>query len=88
MFPTWLHAISIAALLLGAACSLLLSAQVIRHPQHMTVMNVVWPISALFGTVVVVWAYFSYGRLATMEAHHDAKERARSRRTRRGCPSR
>ena len=46
MFPTWLHAISIAALLLGAACSLLLSAQVIRHPQHMTVMNVVWPISA------------------------------------------
>lgn len=75
MFPTWLHALSIAALLLGAACSLLLSVQVVRHPQHMTVMNVVWPVSALFGTLAVVWAYFRYGRLATMDAHHHAKER-------------
>ena len=41
----------------------------------MTVMNVVAPISALFGTVIVVWAYFRYGRLATMEPHHHAEER-------------
>ncbi|MHB2211474.1 DUF4396 domain-containing protein [Methylobacterium sp. CM6257] len=75
MFPTWLHALAVLALLLGAACSALLSVHVIRHPQHMTVMNVVWPVSALFGTVVVVWAYFRYGRLATMEAHHYAKAR-------------
>lgn len=75
MFPTWLHALSISALLLGAACSLLLSVQVIRHPQHMTIMNVVWPVSALFGTLAVVLAYYRYGRLATMEAHHHAKER-------------
>jgi len=75
MFPSWLHGLSILALLLGAACALLLSVKVIRHPQHMTVMNVVWPVSALFGTVVVVWAYFRYGRLGTMEAHHRAMER-------------
>ncbi|MFJ7441187.1 DUF4396 domain-containing protein [Methylorubrum thiocyanatum] len=73
--PGWLHAVSIAALLLGAACALLLSVEVVQHPQHMTVMNVVWPVSALFGSVAVVWAYFRYGRLATMEAHHRAKER-------------
>ncbi len=75
MFPTWLRALAVASLVLGAACALLLSVQVIRHPQHMTVMNVVWPVSALVGTVVVVSAYFRYGRLATMEAHHHAKER-------------
>ena len=75
MFPTWFHTLAIAALLLGAASSLLLSVQVIRHPQHMTVMNIVWPVCALFGTLAVVWAYFRYGRLATMEAHHHAKER-------------
>ena len=75
MFPTWLNTLAILSLLLGAACSALLSVQVIRHPQHMTVMNVVWPVSALFGTLVVVWAYDRYGRLATMEAHHRAKER-------------
>ncbi|RYY09884.1 MAG: DUF4396 domain-containing protein, partial [Alphaproteobacteria bacterium] len=38
MFPSWLHTLSILALLLGAACALLLSVQVVRHPQHMTVM--------------------------------------------------
>jgi hypothetical protein len=75
MFPTWLHAISVATLLLGAGCSVLLSVQVVRYPQHMTVMNVVWPISALFGTIIVVWACFRYGRLATMVVHHRAKER-------------
>ena len=75
MFPEWFHVLSICALLLGAACSLLLSVQVIRHPQHMTVMNVVWPVCALFGTFAVVWAYFRYGRLATMEAHHHAMDR-------------
>ncbi|ACB24530.1 MULTISPECIES: DUF4396 domain-containing protein [Methylobacterium] len=73
--PGWLHALAVASLLLGAACSLLLSVQVIRHPQHMAVMNVVWPVCALFGTLAVVWAYYRYGRLATMEAHHHAMER-------------
>ncbi|KMO31230.1 membrane protein [Methylobacterium variabile] len=75
MFPAWLDTLSIAALLLGAVCSLIISVDVVRHPQHMTVMNVVWPVTALFGTVSVVWAYFRYGRLATMEAHHRAKQR-------------
>ncbi|MEE7462223.1 hypothetical protein MFUR16E_13470 [Methylobacterium fujisawaense] len=73
--PGWLHALAVASLLLGAACSLLLSVQVIRHPQHMAVMNVVWPVCALFGTLAVVWSYFRYGRLATMEAHHHAMQR-------------
>ena len=72
--PGWLHALSVASLLLGGTCSLLLSVQVIRHPQYMAVMNVVWPICALFGTIAVVWASLRYGRLATMEAHHHAKE--------------
>jgi hypothetical protein len=36
--------------------------------------SIVWPVSALFGTVLIVWAYFRYGRLATMEAHHHAKQ--------------
>lgn len=77
MAPGWLHALSIASLILGAACALLLSVQVIRQPQHMAVMNVVWPVSALFGSVAVVWAYFRYGRLATMRAHHHAAEEGR-----------
>lgn len=72
--PPWLHVLSVAALLLGAICSLIVSIDVIRRPQNMAVMNIVWPVTALFGTVAVVWAYFRYGWLATMAAHHRAKE--------------
>ncbi len=70
MFPAWLDALSLAALLVGAVCALIVSIDVIRRPQHMTVMNVVWPVTALFGTVAVVWAYFRYGRMASRAAHH------------------
>lgn len=72
--PGWLNALSIASHMLGAACSFLLSVQVIRHPQHRAVMNFVWPVCALFGTLAVVWAYYRYGRLATVEAYHHAME--------------
>ncbi len=75
MIPSWLHDLSIAYLLLGAACAVAIGADVARHPQHMWIMNLVWPTTALFGTVWVAWQYFAYGRLATHEATHAAKQR-------------
>lgn len=74
MFPAWFHILSIAMLCIGGASALIVAWDVSRHPQHMGVMNIVWPVTALFGTVFVVWAYFRYGRLATMEAMKSAKE--------------
>lgn len=56
MFPDGLHGLAIAALLLGAGCAFVVSIDVVRHPQHMGIMNVAWPVTALFGTVAVVWA--------------------------------
>ena len=38
-------------------------------------MNVVWPVTALFGTVWILWQYLSYGRLATHEKVHAAMQR-------------
>ena len=64
MFPAWLHALSIAALVLGAGCALLVAVDVARRPQKMAVMNVVWPVTALFGTVLLVWFYRRFGREA------------------------
>jgi len=58
MFSGWLHWLSIAALLLGGACELVVAVDVTRHPQKMAVMNVVWPVTALFGTVLTMWGYF------------------------------
>lgn len=41
-----------------------------RHPQHMWIMNVVWPVTALFGTVWIGWQHFTYGR--PCDARQDA----------------
>ena len=30
----------------------------------MWIMNIVWPVTALFGTLWILWQYFTYGRLA------------------------
>ncbi len=64
MIPAWLHSLSISFLLLGLACAVVIAADLVRHKQHMWIMNVVWPVTALFGTVWIVWQYFTYGRLA------------------------
>jgi hypothetical protein len=63
--PGWLHILSIAALLLSLACAVVIALDELRQPQHMWIMNVVWPVTALFGTVITLWGYFRYGRLAT-----------------------
>lgn len=62
LFPTWLDTLCRAALVLGALCSLTILIDVLRRPQHMAIMNFVWPICALFGFVFITWLYFLYGR--------------------------
>lgn len=77
MFPQWLHLLSIAALLLGAACAAIIAIDVFRHPQKMAVMNVVWPVTALFGTVLTLWGYFRWGRASSAEAVQQDKAQGR-----------
>jgi hypothetical protein len=64
MIPPWLHELSIASLLLGVICALLIAINITRHHQHMFIMNIVWPVTALFGGLFALWAYSRYGRLA------------------------
>jgi hypothetical protein len=71
MIPFWLHALSVASLLLASICAAVIAADVARHPQHMSIMNVVWPIAALFGSVFALAAYFKYGRKA---GHHQVRK--------------
>jgi uncharacterized protein DUF4396 len=72
MVPGWLHALSIAFLAFGGACAAVIAVDLVRHPQHMWIMNVVWPVTALFGTGWVLWQYFAYGRLAEDQLAHAA----------------
>jgi len=61
-FPDWLHTLSAISLLIAAACALWIAIDVVRHPQKMAVMNYVWPLAALFGSVVWLWLYYAFGR--------------------------
>ncbi|MEX2575562.1 MAG: DUF4396 domain-containing protein [Halofilum sp. (in: g-proteobacteria)] len=75
MTPAWLQWLSIASLILGAACAVWIAFDEWRRPQHMRIMNVVWPVTALFASVLAVWGYLRYGRLATHERAMPAMER-------------
>ena len=75
MIPHWLHVLSLAALGLGFASALVIAIDVTRHHQHMFIMNIVWPVTGLFGGAFALWGYFNYGRLATHERAQAAMRR-------------
>ena len=62
VFPHWLDVLCSLSLLLGFVCAIVLLVDVLRHPPRMSIMGLVWPISALFGTVFVLWLYIHHGR--------------------------
>lgn len=75
MVSAWLHYLSIAYLSLGWVCAAIIAVDLLRHPQHMWIMNLVWPTTALFGTAWILWQYFNYGRHASHQNSHAAKKR-------------
>jgi hypothetical protein len=55
---------AIALLSLGIAffCAIVIAVDELRHPQKMWIMNVVWPITALYFSVFALWGYFRLGK--------------------------
>ncbi|HTV80486.1 MAG TPA: DUF4396 domain-containing protein [Steroidobacteraceae bacterium] len=60
--PPWLHDLSLAMLALAGLCSAVLAVHLLKHPQRMWIMNLVWPLCALFGSLWILWQYFRHGR--------------------------
>ena len=79
MIPCWLHDLSIVYLLAGILSSLIIALDLVRRPQHMWIMNVVWPVTALFGTVGVIWQYFRFGQLSSKDRVEAALQRGEKR---------
>ncbi|MBT0670596.1 DUF4396 domain-containing protein [Novosphingobium profundi] len=77
-FPLWLHALSIASLVLAVLCAGWIARDVRRRPPHMAIMALVWPLCALFGSVLWVWLYRRFGRATpdghSHEVHHDESD--------------
>ncbi len=55
---------------LAFASAALIIFDEIKHPQQMWVMNIVWPVTALYFSVIAVWFYFRAGRRMTRESMH------------------
>jgi Domain of unknown function (DUF4396) len=72
MIPGWINVLAIASLLAGLACAAWIAFDEMQHPQHIWIMNLVWPITALYGGVLALWFYYAYGREA---AHHRAAKK-------------
>lgn len=75
MIPNWLHWLSILSLIAGFVCAAMIAWDEYRDPQHMWIMNVVWPMVALFGSFVALWAYYTYGKLAAHSVMMPAMEK-------------
>ncbi|KVC20395.1 hypothetical protein WI69_08965 [Burkholderia diffusa] len=71
-FPLWLHALSIAWIVLGITCAAVIAADEVKHPQAAWIMNLVWPLTTLFGTVLWVAAYYSWGRNVSKDERRNA----------------
>jgi hypothetical protein len=73
MVPMWLHILAILSLATGFASAGAIAWDLTRRPQHMWIMNVVWPVTALYATLLAAWGYWRYGR-AGAHAHMMAKQ--------------
>ncbi|HEU4375397.1 MAG TPA: DUF4396 domain-containing protein [Telluria sp.] len=86
MIPAWLHLLSLLFLVLGFGCAAWVAFDILRHPQHMGIMNLVWPVITLSGTVFTLWLYLRYGRLATKAKATQAKQRDQPMPAKSGTP--
>lgn len=61
-FPVWLHTLAIISLSIGAVCAVTIALDEFRRPQKMWIMYLVWPLIALFGSVLWTAGYYIWGR--------------------------
>ena len=61
-FPDGLHGVATASVALAVVCAVVIALDELRFPQKMWIMNLVWPLTALFGSVLWLAAYYAWGR--------------------------
>lgn len=77
MFSGWLNVLAIISLSLGAASASIIAFDILSlgRRQSMRVMDLVWPVTALWSGPLGLAAYFWWGRAGTKQAMMTAKER-------------
>lgn len=64
----WITAVSIFSLTIAGVGFLAISTDLLRRPQKMWIMNLVWPLTALYAGQLAVLLYFKIGRLSSQRA--------------------
>ncbi|MGI9086500.1 MAG: DUF4396 domain-containing protein [Chthoniobacterales bacterium] len=71
-----LPVIASICLIIGGLSALIIAIDLLAsHKQHVWIMNLVWPITALYAGPLALWGYFTAGRLSTHRAMMEAKDR-------------
>ena len=74
--PHWLAPLAEVSLAVAGASALLIVADLLAgHRQHRWIMNLVWPLTALYAGPLALWGYFRVGRLSSRRAVEGAKAR-------------
>jgi len=72
---TLLQTISIVSIVIAILCALTIVIHIFTgHRQRMWIMDVVWPITALYSGPLGLWAYFKLGTLSTKNKSKDQQE--------------
>src|SRR3989454_11377142 len=72
MAPSWFELLAWVALGLGFASALVIVADVVvlGNWQHMAIMNLAFPLTALYMGPIALWAYFARGRRMSRKRMH------------------
>jgi hypothetical protein len=66
-YPEWFHILAWVSLIAAFVCAFIILVDEMRRSQKMWIMNLVWPITALYWGPVGLWAYFRIARKTTRE---------------------
>ena len=74
MSPEQLAIVSWVFLSGAFASSAWLIVEQVRHPQRMWIMNLVWPITALYMGPLAIWAYYAMGVQSALDARSQSEK--------------
>ncbi len=69
--PKWITDVSDISLIISYICALVIMFDISSgHFQRMRIMNIVWPVTALYSGPAGLWFYFKVGRLSEKDKPH------------------
>ncbi|MCM3005056.1 DUF4396 domain-containing protein [Priestia koreensis] len=67
-----LTTIAFISIFIGVMQAVIITGSIIKHPQEMAIMNVVWPITGLYFPVIGLWMYYVIGIKDQRDTSHQS----------------